>query len=265
MAKRVTIPADRPLISGVNVATINGEALIGKKVNDIVLSAESETVIIEVSYVENNFTISSISKEIKQNDICLIVINYKDDYIMYVMGIAVDSTHIRPVIISAKSEETYYVFTEIPSLIYNGITNLNLFVGKDVTNEVNLFIMVIIGHHTIPYVNDLNGDSDVILNITAETTDFPAERQYILFGQYINSLNYSLGTSIAVDAVETIVISSLTNQYIVINSIQPTTAVEGLIVSTPFYNGSNWCVQIYNKSTSAFNGDLKIDYFITKK
>lgn len=35
MAKRYTIPADRPLVSGQNIATINGKSIIGKNVDDI--------------------------------------------------------------------------------------------------------------------------------------------------------------------------------------------------------------------------------------
>lgn len=74
-------------------------------------------------------------------------------------------------------------------------------------------------------------------------------------------------TTLQVDGIETIAVNShitqnllsLTDDKIIINSIEP--SLDGIIVSMPYYNGTNWCVNLYNLgSSSASNLTLSVDF-----
>lgn len=242
MAKeRTIIPADRPLISGENIATINGQNIIGKNVKDV-----------------STFNIETIDfrwhKVMSRSD---------DDFSDYN---------------NVPTEEYKYGFPKTQedfNKIYNIVNNnKSIFYAKHLTatsfnvlcfmeESANIYFAIepysekdteFSGQYTISLFYD-DGTSKTF-------NDFyiTYDGRYPLTFGLNKKLNYSLGKAIAVDAVETVEINTLTDNKIIITSIKPTTAVEGLILSTPYYNGTCWCLTILNKSTSSFNGDLEIIY-----
>lgn len=226
MAKeRIVIPADRPLISEENIATLNGKPIIGKNIGNIEIQGQTpieNLVVLNFSDVSKSMTAEQRNKILRDKSFLL----YNERGNIYL--------HQTLIYRVSDSGNTTYIFgtdfvvnnNERSSFITN-INNDNTYI----TQVINL---------------DINGFSELL-------------NSYTKF-KNIKSLNYSLGAAIAVDAVGTVEINTLTDNKIIITSIKPTTAVEGLILSTPYYNGSCWCLTILNKSTSSFNGDLEIIY-----
>ena len=73
-----------------------------------------------------------------------------------------------------------------------------------------------------------------------------------------------LSSPIAADSVGVVEFTSFTTREgIIIASVMPLAHdLRGLIfISQPYYSNSRWCVNIYNKSTSAFEGPLEITYY----
>lgn len=231
MTNRITIPADMPLISGENVSTINGQAIIGKNAKDV------DFKVIDVIYKDTNY------KNVK----CIFTnLNIQSFYNKYKYSFMIDDTLVFYFYVSVGNEvNTIYIKKYNKGDVVFSQINGRYALESD--ESFNNFVVLTKSYSRYTY--STSTDRFIISSGTNSSR----------FGAY-SSLNFSLGSSIAVDAVETISINTLTDSKIIINSIQPTTAVEGLIISTPFYNGTNWCIQIYNKSTASFNGDLKIDY-----
>lgn len=225
--KRIVIPADRPLISGENIATFNGHPIIGKNIGNVEIQGQTpieDLVILNYNEESTSLEVEQINKILRDKSFLL----YHDRGKIYLHQILLYKVS------NLEPSNTAYVF----------ITN---FVSS--STEISSFITTITNDNTYStqvFVLDINGFSDLVFSYTKFKN--------------IKSLNYSLGSAIAVDAVGTVEINTLTYDNAIITSIKPTDAVEGLILSTPYYNGTCWCLTILNKSTSSFSGDLEIKY-----
>ena len=221
MAKRVTIPADRPLISGVNIATINGKDLL-RKTNINLLSNIDDFILIAQNKDLSSYYNDTHDKRLIDTT-KLVIYYYIDEKSLYIpIQYGIDKTikYFRVKSFSANPQfngNTLYLYSGGYAYQYN--SGSDTFSGNNINNKGNF------------------------------TKLFT-----------IKTVQYSLGTAVAADTIGTVEINTLTSNKIVINSIRPTTAVEGLMISQPYYNGTCWCINIYNKSASAFSGELEIIY-----